>query len=189
MTSITQAPSDSTILEIVPEVTQPQSSSSANLNNADLPSTTSKTKTVWEKICEGFSNFFHIVPEEEIIINDHRVKEPGIVQAIERKFLNPAGYIPLVGTITGCLRLVLAALQLIVSLLSLALAIITAYFKPDFAKTCAKISGQQLFNYSNNLIRGLIEIIPGGGLGLKYLYDSHDGQRLPNLRTTENYLI
>lgn len=126
------------------------------------------------------SNFFSIVPPLP--------NETGFLQLIERFFLNPAGYIPFIGSITGIMRIGVALLELlygflydffyfIVVLLTDALV----YFVP--AKKEWKIPNEVGFIFMNytinaiaNFLRGFIEFVPFMGLINKYYVDNQSAR-------------
>lgn len=90
------------------------------------------------------------------------------IEKFEKNTLNPYGYTYLTGTISGIVRLGLAIFELLLSLLTLLAAPFILIINKKAAKHLFTTSGMLILFSLANLIRALIEIIPGGGKLIEY---------------------
>jgi hypothetical protein len=113
----------------------------------------------------------------DYVVDNKYDQEKGF-QQIETDFLNPLGLIPLVGTITGLLRVLLGMVELLFSIIG------NWFFYPG--RNCSTREFDHFIAFGLvcfaeaicNLLRGIIEMIPGGGYGIKYFWDDA-GYRFP----------
>lgn len=113
------------------------------------------------------------------VLHSHKISKETdfpILGPIETGFLNPLGYYPLLGAIMGCLRLILSSFELFVSVLLLLGSPLVGIWAADIriSGVFLLISLNCMINTFANLIRGYVEIIPGGGLVAKYAWDKQN---------------
>jgi hypothetical protein len=103
--------------------------------------------------------------------------EEGLLQMIETNYLNLCGYIPIVGALSGICRLLLAIFDTAASIIFSILRFFDLIFQGNLEKNYGigfPLSFVFLINSLCNLIRGLLEIIPGGGLMILYTWDQNN---------------
>ena len=113
--------------------------------------------------------------------NDH--SEEGFLQKLETDFLNPLGHVPVVGTLTGTLRLLLSIFDLFMALLKPILDFIDLAKKNRHVETyeMKELGAKSLvffLNFIANFIRGALEIVPFGGKAVEYFWDANK-MRMP----------
>lgn len=194
-TSLKVAPTDADIGQNqgVPSFNQP-----TNVDNPPPPSPINLPAEQLSTITKiqnylNENGFFTIVEKRKYSTITEHEEENNIEQWLERILLNRAGYWPLLGALSGCIRMIMGTIQLcfavchftsmflysLAYLLALIVHLCTQslnhlkipFSYPSKSQLFFLYIGQHAFL---NVFRGLIEIIPFAGLGLKNFYDLKD---------------
>ena len=101
------------------------------------------------------------------MVGGNKVSEESFLQRLETDFLNPLGHVPVVGTLTGSLRLLLSVCDLFMALILWPICAFLAFNLDMIAYSLVFF-----LNFIANLLRGSLEIIPFGGKAVEYFWDA-----------------